>query len=97
MSHKEQEIYFSLLNRERTVVSINQLSDMKRGFVYLETSTRLSWRVRKFAYQSRLPQVFSFITYTLWRIVLLGIGAVLSGPIVDFFVLKKSHIVSVVM
>ncbi len=32
MSHKEQEIYFSLLNRERTVVSINQLSDMKRGY-----------------------------------------------------------------
>jgi len=32
MSHKEQEIYFSLLNREKTVVSINQLSGMNRGY-----------------------------------------------------------------
>ena len=32
MSHKEQEIYFSLLNREKKVVSINQLSGMNRGY-----------------------------------------------------------------
>jgi len=32
MSHKEQEIYFSLLNREKKVVSTNQLSGMSRGY-----------------------------------------------------------------
>jgi len=32
MSHKEQEIYFSLLNRGKKVVSINQLSGMNRGY-----------------------------------------------------------------
>jgi len=32
MSHKEQEIYFSLLNREKTVVPIDQLSGMNRGY-----------------------------------------------------------------
>jgi len=32
MSHKEQEIYFSLLNMGKKVVSINQLSSMSRGY-----------------------------------------------------------------
>jgi len=32
MSHKEQEIYFSLLNKEKKVVSINQLSSINRAY-----------------------------------------------------------------
>jgi predicted transcriptional regulator of viral defense system len=32
MSHKEQKIYFSLLNKEKKIISVDQLSDIKRGY-----------------------------------------------------------------